>query len=222
MEFDISNIEALLPRKKFYHDEWWWPKIDIYRLLNPTSKQPKQALKALMRACQKEGIDIPTQQLILRTHDGQHQPYACTNREGLRLILGRKGTLKGRQLLWQANSDRLYSQWKRKVEEGVKKGRVRCEFRDGEKWYAVSDMMGAIRTYYSPLTPPSMGNYIKRQNGKTDGYLPWGGRDLYFRDRGQRWGAGFTYCVTEGRLEEFFQALWELREVHRKDVEVYA
>ena len=82
MTFSISNLEALIPRKKFYAGAWWFPKIDLYLLINPQSKDPKQMVKRIMQSCRKEGVDIPTKYLPMRTHDGQVQPYAFTNRRG--------------------------------------------------------------------------------------------------------------------------------------------
>lgn len=220
MILSISNLKSLLPRKKFYMGEWWFPKIDIYLFAHPQSKDPKQMVKYLMRSFRKEGIDIPTQYLAIRAHDGQKEPYACTNKKGVQIILGRLQSPCLKQLIWRSNSSSIFASWKERVEEAALQGKVRCELRDGEKWYAVSDMMGVIRTYYAPQTPPSMGGYIARQNGKSKTYNPWGGRDLYFHDRSVFERYGFTYAVKESRLPEFFQALWEMREVHRKDVKI--
>ncbi|MBQ1427768.1 MAG: hypothetical protein IIZ04_02785, partial [Aeriscardovia sp.] len=180
MILSISNLESLLPRKKFYMGEWWFPKIDIYLFAHPQSKDPKQMVKYLMRSFRKEGVDIPTKYLAIRAHDGQVEPYACTNKEGVQMILGRVQAPRLKQLIWNSNSSLIFASWKERVEEAARQGKVRCELRDGEKWYAVSDMMGVIRTYYAPQTPSSMGGYIARQNGKSKTYSPWGGRDLYF------------------------------------------
>lgn len=220
MALSISNLESLLPRKTFYMGEWWFPKRDVYLLAHPQSKDPKQAVKHLMQSFRKEGVDIPTQYLAIRAHDGQVEPYACTNKEGAQIILGRLQAPQVKQLLWHFNGAAIFSQWKGRVEEAVAQGRCRCELRDGEKWYAVSDMMGAIRTYYAPDTPPSMGTYIARCNGKNKTYNPWGGKDLCFHDRSALERYGFTYAVNESRLSDFFQSLWEMREVHRKNVKL--
>ena len=222
MIFSISNLETLLPRKKFYMGEWWFPKRDVYLIANPQSKDPKQMVKHLMRSFRKEGIDIPTKYLAIRAHDGQVEPYACTNKEGAQIIIGRLQAPCLKQLVWRSNSPSILASWKKRVDEAARQGKVRCELREGEKWYAVSDMMGVIRTYYTLQTPPSMGGYIARQNGKSKTYNPWGGRDLYFHDRSAFERYGFTYAVKESRLPEFFQALWEMREFHRKDVKIRA
>ena len=222
MTLSISNIQDLLPRKKFHMGEWWFPKIDVYLLINPQSKKPKEMVKCLMRSCRKEGVEVPTLYLPMRSHDGQVEPYACTNKRGAEIMLGRVQGPKAKQILWRSNGAFIFSQWKRLVDEAVEKGKCRCELRDGERWYAVSDMMGAIRTYYKPNTPPPMGSYIAKQNGKSGSYSPWGGKELYFHDRSEVDRYGFTYAVGEARLQEFFKALWEMREVHRKEVRANA
>lgn len=222
MALSISNLETLLPRKTFYMGEWWFPKIDIYLFAHPQSKDPKQMVKYLMRSFRKEGIDIPTQYLAIRAYDGQVEPYACTNKNGAQIILGRLQASKVKQLIWHSNGAFIFTSWKKRIEEAVAQGKCRCELRDGEKWYAVSDMIGIIRTYYGPQTPPSMAGYIAKQNGKSKTYNPWDGRHLYFHDRSPIERYGFTYAVRESRLPEFFQALYEMREVHRKERKIKA
>ena len=102
----------------------------------------------------------------------------------------------------------------------MENGKCRCEFREGEKWYALSDMIAAIRTYYVPGSSSSVATYMKRQNGLSLQYFPWGGADWYFKDRGEGRGSGFTYAVKESRLTEFFEGLFEMREIHRKEVKL--
>lgn len=218
MPFPVQNIEARLIRKKFWMGEWWFPKTDVYLLANPASKDPKNNLKALARAFRKEGVEIPTAYLPMRTHDGQVQPYACTNKRGAGIILGRLQGLRVKRLAWEANAPQICRKWKRQVDEAVENGRCRCELRGGEKWYALSDMIAAIRTYYAPGSSSSVATYMKRQNGLSLRYFPWGGADWYFKDRGKGGGSGFTYAVKESQLMEFFEALWEMREYHRKEV----
>ena len=208
-----------MPRRVFANFEWWTPIVDVYLAAKPEAKDPRQSVKKIMHSMRKEGVQIPVQYLGCKCRDGQIQPYACTNKSGAqtlwsRLAVDRRRTSKAPM------SSLIMTSWQKTVEEKAKEGKVRSEIRDGVPYYAVSDVIEVVRTHIVKNSAPSEGVYLARREGRDDetGFYPWKGKQLYLRDRGPKGKAGMTYCVDALNLPAFFNSIWHMRVIPRRQV----